>query len=79
MPIFEFKCSDCGHLFEKLFLDSKEEVVLECPQCHSHNLERVVSRVNYVMGTKGKGPKITTKSCGPGSTCATIEIPGRDD
>ncbi|MGO0121662.1 FmdB family zinc ribbon protein [Desulfothermobacter acidiphilus] len=79
MPIFEFKCSECGHVFEKLFRDSNEEVTLQCPQCQSPHLERVISRVSYQMGTRGKGPKITTKSCGPGNTCATIEIPGRYD
>ena len=80
MPIFEFRCLECGQLFEKLFKTADEKVELACPDCHSHNLERVISRTNYVMGSgKGKKPKLTTKSCSPGSNCMTLEIPGPDD
>lgn len=78
MPIFEFRCIQCGKLFEKLFKSADEKVELECPDCHSRELERVISRTNYVIGT-GKGtpkPKLTTKSCSPGSNCMTLDIPG---
>ncbi len=78
MPIFEFRCLECSHIFEKLFLNDKDSVDLECPECHSPSLERVVSRANFVMGP-GAGsakPKITEKSCSPGNSCMSIDIPG---
>ncbi len=79
MPIFEFRCLECGNLFEKLFRNAGEKMEMICPKCGAESLERVISRTNHVMGA-GKGgkkkPTITTKSCGPGNTCATIEIPG---
>jgi len=78
MPIFEFRCLECGDLFEKLFITSDEKVDLVCPECQSMSLERVVSRTNYAVGVKsvGKQPKITTKSCGPSNQCMTFDLPG---
>ena len=78
MPIFEFRCLECGDLFEKLFMTSDEKVDLVCPECRSMSLERVVSRTNYAMGvgSGGKQPKITTKSCGPSNQCMTFDLPG---
>ena len=34
MPTYKFKCSNCGHEFEKLFL-SQNEITdkLKCPEC----------------------------------------------
>ncbi|MBE0467865.1 MAG: zinc ribbon domain-containing protein [Candidatus Desulforudis sp.] len=78
MPIFEFRCLECGNLFEKLFRNNEEKVAVACPECRSESFERVISRSNHQLGTVkgGKKPKLTTKSCSPGNTCATIEIPG---
>ena len=78
MPIFEFRCIECGDTFEKLFINSSEKVEIACPNCHSESLERVVSRTNYAMGAGpgGKTPKITTKSCGPANKCMTLDLPG---
>jgi putative FmdB family regulatory protein len=81
MPIFEFRCLQCGNLFEKLFINPKEEVELKCPGCGSDSFERVISKANSVMGSgkAGRKPKLTTKSCSPGSSCTTLEIPGAGD
>jgi len=78
MPIFEFRCLECGDLFEKIFFSSDENVDLECPECKSGSFERVVSRTSYMMGVGagGKKPTVTTKSCAPGSQCMTLDIPG---
>ncbi len=78
MPIFEFRCLECGNLFEKLFLNSDQKTDVACPECQSQSFERVVSRANYAIGAGpgGKRPKIMTKSCNPSSQCTTLEIPG---
>ncbi len=79
MPIFEFRCLECGNLFEKLFVSSDEEVDLACPECQSESFERVVSRTNYNIGVGpgGNQPKITPKPCGDGSNqCMTLDLPG---
>lgn len=78
MPIFEFRCLKCGSLFEKLFINSGEELDIRCPDCKSTSFERVISRTSHVIGTgKGAGkPKITSKSCSSGNNCITMDIPG---
>ncbi|MCL6635122.1 MAG: zinc ribbon domain-containing protein [Peptococcaceae bacterium] len=82
MPIFEFRCLECGELFEKLFLNPAEEVKIACPKCKAETFERVISKTNYVMGStlagSGKKTTVTTKSCGSGSNCVTLDIPGVD-
>ena len=78
MPIFEFRCVECGDLFEKLFLNKSEELELACPECGSDIFERVVSRTSYTVGL-GPGndkAKITTKTCGSGNECMTLDLPG---
>jgi putative FmdB family regulatory protein len=78
MPIFEFRCFECGEVSEKLFLGSDEKVKMACPNCNSQTLERVVSRTNYAIGAGpgGNQPKITAKSCGPSNQCMTLDLPG---
>jgi putative FmdB family regulatory protein len=79
MPIFEFRCVDCGEIFEKLFMNSDEKMEMACPQCNSASLDRVVSRTNYAIGVGpgGKQPRITTKSCGGSSNqCMSLDLPG---
>jgi putative FmdB family regulatory protein len=41
MPIFEFKCQDCGKQFEELIYRSDEPVA--CPICGSGKAEKMVS------------------------------------
>ena len=78
MPIFEFRCLECGHLFEKLCITSEVEVDMACPECQCQSVDRVVSLTNYAMGVEpgGNQPKITTKSCGESNKCMTLDLPG---
>ncbi len=44
MPLYEFKCKDCGLIFEELVFYSDIKEVL-CPKC-SGNAERVLSTLS---------------------------------
>jgi putative FmdB family regulatory protein len=41
MPIFEYRCRDCGNQSEQLVLSSSPAPI--CPACHSENLEKLMS------------------------------------
>jgi putative FmdB family regulatory protein len=76
MPIYEFKCLGCGHVFELLKLKKEDEgTEMKCPKCSSPEVERVLSSVSVITASGGKKSKQTVKSCGSGS-CTSFEIPG---
>lgn len=77
MPIYEFKCSRCGAVREYFFKSSNEQVELRCEQCGSEEMERIVSRTShFVKPSAGEGPSVTARSCKPGSSCTSIDLPG---
>jgi putative FmdB family regulatory protein len=78
MPIYEFRCAQCGHVQEILVSGTDSNPLeMQCNACQGEVLERVLSRVSYTMGSsRGEAPKATTKTCGPGKSCTTIDLPG---
>lgn len=43
MPIYEFSCKKCGHLFEALRLSSRGFKGITCPKCDSKQVEKRMS------------------------------------
>lgn len=82
MPIYEFRCVECGHIQEFIVTGSDKEVVMKCDECQAEDMERVLSQVNYAMGSSGAAPSretcpsATTRSCGSGNSCTTVQLPG---
>lgn len=80
MPIYEFRCVECGNLQEIIVSSTSEDVSMTCKECGGETLERVLSTVSYMMGSssagKGEGPSLATKSCGEGNSCSTLTLPG---
>ncbi|MBW2059007.1 MAG: zinc ribbon domain-containing protein [Deltaproteobacteria bacterium] len=60
MPIYEYRCKACGHVFEMIrgISDKDEEVV--CPECRRMEAEKLLSLFSS-SGTASQG-----SSCGPG-------------
>jgi putative FmdB family regulatory protein len=80
MPIYEFRCLDCQHIFELLALNKEDRIEAKCPKCGCDSFERVLSRTNYTMGGSrsgagSSGTSVNSRSCDGGS-CTTIDIPG---
>lgn len=78
MPIYEYKCNDCGKISELLVL--KKDEAVSCASCNSKNLVKLMSAHNTV-GAGGSGNNIAANfsggccgspnSCGnPGSCCS---------
>ena len=40
MPMYEYACKKCEHTFETLVFNGEK---VECPECHSERLERLLS------------------------------------
>jgi putative FmdB family regulatory protein len=60
MPIFEYACCNCGHIFEKLVLTRHQEPP-ECPQCGWKHVEQKFS----VFATGGAASKSAGGACAP--------------
>ncbi len=76
MPIYEFRCTGCGELFELLLRPGEVLEGMNCPHCGAQSAERVLSRVSHAVGSSsGPGAEVTTRSCSSGS-CGSITLPG---
>ncbi|MDR3569250.1 MAG: zinc ribbon domain-containing protein [Syntrophobacteraceae bacterium] len=79
MPIYEFRCGNCGKV-EEFILSGSREIEMKCGSCGSEEMERIISKSNYAMGSSGTsasaGPSATTRTCGPGQSCTSIALPG---
>jgi len=63
MPIYEFRCKNCGHKFEELVFSSlseKNDVV--CPRCGKKNAEKLLSA--FSSGTASSTGSSASSSCG---------------
>ncbi|MBP8626181.1 MAG: zinc ribbon domain-containing protein [Syntrophorhabdales bacterium] len=74
MPIYEYRCNDCGEISEFIVFGDNDN--LSCRSCNSQNIERILSAHNThpdrgsvqdaPMGCCG-----SPNSCGsPGSCCS---------
>jgi len=71
MPFYEYACQSCGNAFELLV---RSDTRLECPACHSTQLEKQLS----VFATAGGGGDPAPAFAGPGpcGTCGHPNGPG---
>ena len=49
MPIYEYKCDDCGSYSEILVKNRANASSVSCPDCDSGNLEKLISAPGAVM------------------------------
>lgn len=87
MPIFEFKCTNCGEFVEVLVMgSSNDEDEIRCSKCDSQAFERVLSVTSHSIkdggsasAKSGSAPNSSftqTRSCSSGS-CTTYTVPGK--
>jgi putative FmdB family regulatory protein len=63
MPIYEFKCNNCGKNFEHLQL-GPEEKMLNCPHCQSDQIEK-----RFSSFATPKGGSFCPPRCETGGGC----------
>jgi putative FmdB family regulatory protein len=74
MPIYEYKCDDCGSKFEKLVRRAGDEVL--CPSCGQDHLEQQHS--TFSARANGASKEMQMPSCGSGM-CQTPGMCGRNN
>ncbi len=52
MPIYRYRCAECDHEFSVLVMARNKDKI-ECPECTSNLLEKLVSKSSFKL--KGKG------------------------
>lgn len=67
MPIYEFRCKNCHHVFEEfVFSASASLAEIECPSCQTKNSEKLVSAFSSSGGDSWSGYSGGGGSCGSG-------------
>ncbi len=62
MPIYEYKCTRCGGVFEKIQRIEDGNESLRCPYCGAKSPERILSSFSH------KGSESSSSCKAPGST-----------
>ncbi|WP_072867426.1 FmdB family zinc ribbon protein [Desulfofundulus thermosubterraneus] len=66
MPVYDFKCQDCGHIWE-VNISGGSGYPESCPNCQSNSLTRLFP-APYVM--KGSSRPAGTTCCGRTERCS---------
>jgi len=67
MPIFEYKCQDCGAQFEKIITSSSSGVL--CLKCESPHVDKLLSVFAVAKGSNSN----SSFDDGPCQTCGARE------
>ncbi len=66
MPIYEFKCDDCGKVFETLCFRSGDGDAVECPKCGGKKAEKLLSSFCSVgSGSDSDAATASAGGCAP--------------
>lgn len=85
MPIYEYGCESCGHVFEEIqrFSDPDPE---QCPQCGKGNVRRLISNTSFHLKGGGwyetnyeKTPSSKGSSSPVGESSASTSPPSSSD
>ena len=54
MPIYEYRCDDCGKVSEYLLIKREGTFTPQCKRCNSKKMSRVLSRVRVVRSEESR-------------------------
>jgi putative FmdB family regulatory protein len=66
MPIYEYRCGECGHCFERIQGVADQDPEIVCPRCGKAKAERMMSTFSCGGGEKGIETGGSSGGCGPG-------------
>lgn len=76
MPIYEFKCRDCGAITERLVLSAGEGKTCICRNCGGKKTERIMSVSFLRTASSGFGEPVTAPASGGGCGGGCNEMGG---
>ncbi|HDG97499.1 MAG TPA: zinc ribbon domain-containing protein [Desulfobacterales bacterium] len=68
MPIYEYRCRECGNI-EEFFVVGSEEVTIRCEKCGSRDMEKIMSPAAFMLNSVSRSPGKTC--CGREERCDT--------
>jgi putative FmdB family regulatory protein len=73
MPIYEYRCEDCGTKFEKLVRRASDAPAVECPSCGQKHLKQEFS--TFAAHANGSSKAKDMPVC-PSGRCSNPEMCG---
>lgn len=72
MPLYEYRCQDCGTKFEKLVRSSTVVAEIACPTCGEHHLQPELS----TFAAHANGSAASQPAMGGGCPAGMCRTPG---
>jgi putative FmdB family regulatory protein len=66
MPLYEYRCTNCGEEFEKMVRLSEADQNPTCPACQSQDTWKKISSVAFLGKSSGGYRFASTSNCGSG-------------
>jgi putative FmdB family regulatory protein len=54
MPIYEYRCEDCGKISEFLLIRTDESFAPQCKRCKSKKVSRILSKVRVIRSEESR-------------------------
>ena len=64
MPLYEYRCNQCGEVFEKLVRFSEADRILPCPKCDSQDTHKKLTTIASLNSSSSGSTSSTGSSCG---------------
>lgn len=65
MPLYEYRCNECQHEFEKMLRFSESNTLPACPQCNSAQTRKKLSAVATIGAGDSGSSGYAGGSCSP--------------
>jgi putative FmdB family regulatory protein len=63
MPIYEYRCMECGESFEKLVRSMNATLEVKCPKCNAVKIKKLLS--TFGVGTSESASQPICPTCIP--------------